>query len=334
MHKVLDAARIRYQGELDEARRAVRTVEGVALIADIRAGETTFEAFVEGADAAVFDDAFRRAGRTLSPDLARTYAEHLAKGSTDADFEDALVQARIEVAALGSLDQVRRHLEDEATMLADSWLDQHRVAIKSLPADRQEEYRQIRAMSSEPQDVGLGRSRSWLVASRAREADGTEAPLPTYASHLMCDAAGNFPAVLNAWEKEVLAREAARSGFAAWYRNPPRATPESLGIAYTSDGTWRIVRPDFLFFAKMPDGTIVADLIDPHGTQLSDALPKLRGLARYAEAYAGVFRRIEAVAKVVDNLRALDLTDPKTWLAVGSAHSALELYAGPMGRPY
>jgi hypothetical protein len=51
--------------------------------------------------------------------------------------------------------------------------------------------------------------------------------------------------------------------------------------------------------------------VDPHGTQFSDALAKLKGLAKYAETHSQVFRRIETVAKVDDTLRVLDLTDPE-----------------------
>jgi hypothetical protein len=66
--------------------------------------------------------------------------------------------------------------------------------------------------------------------------------------------------------------------------------------------------------------------VDPHGTHLSDALPKLKALARYAEEHANTYRRIESIAKVGDQLRLLDLTDPNTREAVTSAVSAAELY--------
>jgi len=50
---------------------------------------------------------------------------------------------------------------------------------------------------------------------------------------------------------------------------------------------------------------VAADIVDPHGTQFSDALPKLHGLAKYAETHASIYRRIDAVAKVDDALRVL-----------------------------
>lgn len=75
-----------------------------------------------------------------------------------------------------------------------------------------------------------------------------------------------------------------RNGTIAWYRNPSRASQDSLGVTYEDGTEIKIVRPDFIFFSELPDGTIVADIVDPHGIHLSDALTKLKGLARYAEA--------------------------------------------------
>ncbi len=95
-----------------------------------------------------------------------------------------------------------------------------------------------------------------------------------------------------------------------------------------------MVRPDFLFFARQADGTLVAALVDPHGTQFSDALPKLRGLAEYAATHPHAFRRIEAVARVGDVLRVLDLTDAAVRQAVAEGTEAAGLYAGAYASDY
>ena len=58
------------------------------------------------------------------------------------------------------------------------------------------------------------------------------------------------------------------------------------------------MRPDFVFFSKDGSGTVAASIVDPHGHHFDDALPKLRGLASYAEKNAGHFQRIEAVANL------------------------------------
>ena len=80
----------------------------------------------------------------------------------------------------------------------------------------------------------------------------------------------------------------------------------------------KIMRPDFIFFAENPDGSIVADIVDPHGDYFADSLPKLQGLAAYAEVYGKQFRRIEAVAKIDKIYRVLDLQDSSVRAGVKS----------------
>ena len=120
----------------------------------------------------------------------------------------------------------------------------------------------------------------------------------------------------------------------AWYRNPSRASQDSLGITYEDGSETKIMRPDFIFFAQLSDGTIVADIVDPHGTQFSDAIPKLKGLARYAETYGSVFRRIDGVAKLGDTFRLLDLTEQAVRSAVESATSIKALYESEVAADY
>src|ERR1700694_2875187 len=102
MHNVLDAARVRYAGEIAAARKAVLTVEGKSLKADLEKKGMSFDDFWEEADYAVIEDAYHRASRILSPDLSRTYAEYLAaKKPGDDSPEDALMEAHADIAALG-----------------------------------------------------------------------------------------------------------------------------------------------------------------------------------------------------------------------------------------
>jgi hypothetical protein len=138
----------------------------------------------------------------------------------------------------------------------------------------------------------------------------------------------------SSWERDVLQTEMARDGFVGWYRNPSRSSQESLAIAYETEGRYRLLRPDFLFFASRPDGSIAVDIVDPHGTHFSDALPKLKALARYAAEHRNEYRRIEAIAKVGDQLRLLDLSDADTRTSVASATSAKELYEGGFAKAY
>jgi hypothetical protein len=335
MHKVLDAAQARYADVITSARKAVLTVEGKSLTADLKVKRKSFDEFWEDADYAVIEDAYRRASRILSPDLSRTYAEYLAAKKTGASTsEETLLEAHADIAALGLVPDVKSYLDAEANRIAKVWLNEYRVPIKSLYDERQEAYRLIKGMSTEPEAIDLVKPHSWMEATSARDSNGNDKLLPTYEHHLLCDEAGKFPADMNRWEIEVLETEIHNRGFVAWYRNPSRSSQDSLGIAYTDNGQVKILRPDFIFFSKQQDGTIAADIVDPHGTQFSDALPKLQGLARYAEEYSAVYRRVEAVAKVGDKLRVLDLADPSVRKEVAEARDAKSLYSGPSASDY
>jgi len=335
LHKALDAAQTRYATEITSARNDVLTVEGKSLRADLHDKGKSFEQFIEDADYVVIEDAYRRAARIFSRDVARTYAEHLAAKKSDADSpEESLMDAHADIAALGLVPDVQEYLEAEADKLARAWLEKYRVQIRDLSDERQEVYRLIRGMSRYPEDIDLTKPQSWMEPTSAREPDGTVTPLPTYEHHLLCTDEGLFPAEMNDWEVEVLEVEMERQGFLAWYRNPSRSSQDSLGIAYIESDQPKILRPDFIFFSQQADGKIVADIVDPHGTQFSDALPKLQGLATYAEHHAQAYRRIEAVAKVGDKLRVLELTDPGIRSAVAAATNAKTLYTSELASDY
>jgi type III restriction enzyme len=155
----------------------------------------------------------------------------------------------------------------------------------------------------------------------------------TWERHLLCDKDGRYPAELNDWEQEVVETESKQSGFGFWYRNPQQPGQSSLGIAYLESEQYKIVRPDFLFFGEQ-DGKVVVDLVDPHGLHLADALPKLQGLAVYAESQADVYRRIESVAEVKGRLRVLDLKRKDVRDAVCSTHDPVGLFAGKLADDY
>ncbi len=336
MHKVLDAFMAAHAQEFAAKRTKVMTVDGRTVEADLRSGETRDKAFQVEADYVVVNDAYRRTARILSPDIARTYTEVLAKRKPEAqdDFEDALIEAREDIAALGLIENLQVFFDSEAKNLSDAWLEKYRDRIKKLPDDRQDAYRQISALSREPQDIDLARPASWMEATMAKEADGKETELSTHKHHLLCDERGLFPAELRtSWERAVLEAETQRGGFKFWYRNPGRPTQDSLGVAYEDNEETKIVRPDFIFFAEEA-GKIAVDIVDPHGIHFGDALPKLRGLARYAGTHAKVYRRIESVAEVGGKLRVLDLTREDVRKAIESANDIKNLYQGAIASDY
>jgi hypothetical protein len=335
MHKMLDDFIAERSEAFAEKRAAVMTFEGRTIIADMLSGQTRDATFQADADDAVVGDAYRRTARIVSPDIARTYTIELAKRKPEADddFDDALIDAREDVAALHLLENLQVMFDAEAKKLSDAWFVKYHDRIKELPHDRQDAYRQIVALSTEPQDVDLAQPVSRFEPTKAREKDGVETNIPAYKLHLLCDEQGLYPAELKSWEKAVLTAETNRDGFKFWYRNPDRPSQDSLGISYVDGDDTRIVRPDFIFFAEQ-DGNVVVDLIDPHGFHLADALPKLQGLARYAKTHSQYYRRIEAVAETGGKLRVLDLTRADVRQAVMDAKNAEALYKSAVAGDY
>lgn len=337
MHKALDAFQESQQDKIEAQRKSVLIVDGKTLIADMKGKAMSFDEFWEKADMAVIDDAYRRAARIFSPDISRTYVEHLAQQVANVEddpeeFLDAIEEARVTVAGLGLVTEVQDYFDAEADKLAKAWLSLYRPRIKTLSDNRKESYREIIEMSTEPQSVDLARPESRFEATKAREND-QETALPIWKRHLLCDKDGKYPAELNDWECAVVEAESRRAGFQFWYRNPQQPGQSSLGIAYLVGEEYKIVRPDFLFFA-VEDGKVVVDLVDPHGLHLADALPKLRGLADYAEKHAPVFRRIESVAHAKGKLRVLDLQREEVRAAIATADDPASLFGGLLAQDY
>lgn len=327
LHAVLDGCAARHKDAIEKAVAEVWTVRGESVTGHFGDDVPTYDAFAETADDRSIQDVFRDAGRVLTADLAGSYADHLAGPDDPAATDDGLRDAHVQVAALATVLAIREEIDQGADKLAAKWLDEYRVAIKGLLDDRQAIYNDIRSMSTEPQRLAITRPNNAIVETKKLDPEGNEVALPVRAGHLLSTPSGTYPVgTLNDWEIEVLDKEMGRAGAVAWYRNPARSSQESIGVAYKDgEGTWRSMRPDFVFFAEGGDG-IEVSIVDPHSHHLSDAIPKLRGLARYAERYDGEVHRIEAVSKIGDTLRVLDMTSAAVRLAVSQAEDARTLY--------
>jgi type III restriction enzyme len=150
----------------------------------------------------------------------------------------------------------------------------------------------------------------------------------------MADENGEFPiANLNKWEVKVLDREMGRKDCLGWYRNPSRPSADAVAVAWQDgqDGqqNWRRI----VFFHGY-ENDAKASMVDPHGIHLSDALPKLRGLADFAADYGAELHRIEAVAEIDETLRVLDRKDAQVRQSVHDAESAETLYRSKAAADY
>ena len=327
----LDGLMAQHRQQVADASKGILRVEGETLVVRVVGGDIRDrDIFTETADAQSVEADFRAATRVLTADIARQYADQLAEADED---DDGLFDAHVKVAALAQVEGVSDELDREADRLCTRWFDSYRVAIKGLSDERQAVYDRIRGLSPSAQATELKRPR--VRTEETRNEDGQK--LETRLGHLMSDPDGHFPvASLNEWETQVLENEMARDGFAAWYRNPARPSGDALAVAYrNAQGQWRRMCPDFIFFHAVGPN-IRASIVDPHGHHLADALPKLRGMADFAEAHGNSFHRIESVTRVANGvLRVLDLTDPDVRAAVKSHNGNVQaLFIGSSARDY
>lgn len=329
---VLDGRAVQYKEKVAAAREDVLTMTGEEARGRVGKDGFSYTGFEVMTDSRSLEDSYQLAARRLSRGLASAYVDHLV-GEDEEEID--LLEANIAVASLGRVPEVVEGVEKEADDFARAWLDQTRALRKGLSDERQAEYDRIEGMSTRPEKISVTRPKMAQTDRQVREASGQEHVLPTRTGHLMAAEDGSVPTDLNAWEHAVLDAEMAQPGFLAWYRNPARATKESLAIAYRDGmGEWKALRPDFLFFGTHHDGTVAVDLVDPHGHHLADALPKLRGLADFAEAYGDSFRRMESVAEIGGTMKVLDLTRHQVRQAIRDARDARALYESGVAQTY
>ena len=336
MHRILDAYATRYKPELDVAVQEVWDVHVQEISG--RFGGTTglsYKQYVERADDRAIRSDFEAARKAFGADISQSYVNHLAGPDDDAD-DDGLRDAYVRAAALANVKEVREKVDAEALELTQRLFAEHRVDIKTLSDTRQQEYEDINAMATEPQRGNLRPPRTRIEGFTVEDADGQLASAPVAPLHLMSDEEGQFPlASLNDWERTVVATEIGRPQARAWYRNPPRATFDSLGVAYRgSEGTWRSMHPDFVFFHEVT-GEVVASIVDPHGHHLVDTAIKLKALAAFAATYGDEFHRIESLSEADGQMRVLDMLAPHVRDAVlAGKNSPVELYKSALSAPY
>lgn len=331
LDRVVESRAVQYKTQVDRAREDVLTMSGEELRARLGGGLWVNSSFELAADPRAIMEAYKVAERHLSPALCSSYVDYLVP---DDAIEDDLLEAYIEVAAIGLVPDIVASVEAEADRLARKWLTDTRVDRKNLSDEKQAEYDRLEGMSTEPERISLVNPKTGQTETKTREADGSETDLPVYRDHLMVTDSGEFPVELNGWEQRVLAVESGRSGYVGWWRNPDRAVKESLAIGYLDPSrNWKSLRPDFVFFAQGQNG-IVVDLVDPHGHHLSDAMPKLRGLVDFVEEYGDEFRRVESVAETNGFYRVLDLKRDQVRQAIREHHDAKTLYESDLASDY
>lgn len=114
------------------------------------------------------------------------------------------------------------------------------------------------------------------------------------------------------WEPGLLEEEARRPDFICWLRNPDRVS-WALCLPYEIRGETKPFYPDFFIVRRDPELDYIIDILEPHGDQYADNLPKAKALAEYAKTEDRI-GRIQLIRKSPDaggtkRFRRLELTD-------------------------
>lgn len=244
-----------------------------------------------------------RARRALPEGIANAYVDRVA--IHDADVTDA----QIVTIALTQDVELPVLIEERASTLVAQWLQKYSSATTRLGPAEQEKFDRIRRESDRPLLTTFS-----VPKQRMHDAVGEE-----WDRHILSDENGKLRLELKNWEAHVLRTELDH-GAIAWYRNPTGGN-HALQIPYTAADGIRGVYPDFLFVHDI-GGQLLASLVDPHGTHLADAVPKLKGISEYTARHGDAFHRIQSIANVDKQYRMLNLKDSVTRQAIDSFEGA------------
>ena len=217
--------------------------------------------------------------------------------------------------------RLQNYAKDKFQRLADAY----RVAIScSADLSLREKYNEIVNNSDQ---VSRGLFFLPFEAAFPTDQDGDY-----YENHLYANREGKAKIKLNSWEKAVIQEESHREDFVCWLRNASRKN-WSLCIPYTMSGETKRMFPDFIIVRNGPNGAYLIDILEPHGSQYDDNLPKAQALALYASDPANtIIARIQMIRQVsghagTTRLVRLDLTKLAVREKVLSARNGQDLDA-------
>lgn len=271
------------------------------------------------------DDAYKKAVRTIPEGAVSDYERYLQArlgDPTSPDFDEDydFTESKLEAAAIALLPGVAEAVEARCEQVAQEWYARYRTRIRSRES-----------VHSEIQKIMSGNRAPERSDITLPDKDKVTVHPESFKKHVLVTDDGTFPIKVNGWEREVIKAEAQHSY--CWYRNPSSATEAALRIPYDEAGTlrdegvtkdkkWKSLQPDFVFIHEGDNGTFVPSVVDPHGSWINDALPKLKALAEYAQRCldsetGNPFARIDAIAENAHKeLVTLDMTEEHVRAAV------------------
>ena len=183
---------------------------------------------------------------------------------------------KIDCVLFAADDACRAKLGEYAKDKLREFSRKYRVAIANKSDTCKREYRRIMADSAVVSEQLFAIPENIIVRE---DPDGRE-----YDNHLLASPETGIAKIklTNSWEYNLIEEESHRSDFLCWLRNPSRAA-WALCLPYDMNGEKKAFYPDFLIVRNDPMVDYVIDVLEPHGNQYADNLPKAKALAEYAQ---------------------------------------------------
>lgn len=288
------------------------------------------------ATAVDIDRQYKAAVRKLPDATGKWYFAHLCD-----DDEVDTSESKAQVAALVKTKEMQETfveaVESAANDQIDKWRSKFANRVDRLPKDAQVRFEAAWHPKSGTVSTYVEIPDTVSAKSERIVGSGDDAKLAkvdVWPNHLYVAPEGQkavkpglFPATLTGWERDVLEKELAFDELQGWYRNPSSGK-HGLAVPYKSGDGWRLMYPDFVFFAES-DGKIRVDIVDPHRHNEADTGAKWAALARWAQDKDApkALRRVVGVIKVGDDLRSLSLTNPDVIALLDEAGSKDDIEA-------
>ena len=191
----------------------------------------------------------------------------------DEDDEDAF---KVECIVFAKDEVGLGRIHDYAKGKYHTWIDEYRMSLTGRDEATRREYDAI-ATNGDP----VSKHNLVLPETIHGIADPNG---KIYCDHLYGDEDGQAQIKLNSIEAAVIAEEERRDDFVCWIRNQPRMS-WALCVPYEMNGEKKGFYPDFLVVRRSAETAsgYVIDILEPHGDQFADNLPKAKGLAAYAQ---------------------------------------------------
>jgi type III restriction enzyme len=234
---------------------------------------------------------FERCAGILGEGLHDSYANRV-------EFRGDMNTARLEIFLILQDEKAPKLVQEACEREFERLWAKHKDEIEDLLPPLREKFKELRRRSGK----ALAEPMTLVQVIEIRKES------PNWADHLFVDESGNFGWKANTWERPVLEAEMARQHYAGFLRNMARKS-WALCVPYGPDGD-RAFYPDMFVFSRRKN-KVAIDLLEPHGDQYADHLPKAKGLALYAKAHGELFGRIEMIRLSKNKLQRLDMQDEK-----------------------